>query len=285
VIFVIAAIFAVYYKLPGKHLEPDLTAIVSHSPTPMQTTSQVSHKTGQKPIPKKTWRLDKYIRKNIEKIKPTPKPKIPKEIEMKHVGNDSLQSRLKVLGAKNGDKVFVRIFKSERILELWIRPETQEQFLLLKTYHICNYSGALGPKLKEGDRQAPEGFYKVYKSSLNPHSRFTLSFNLGYPNRYDKAHGRTGSYLMVHGKCASTGCYAMGDDNIREIYPLVHDALYHGQKFVRVHIFPFRMEKLNNHAENKWYSFWQNLKEGYDMFDESHIPPRARLEDGEYVFE
>jgi murein L,D-transpeptidase YafK len=284
VIFVVAAIVAVYYSLPDDQAKPDHKPTTSKSTIPRRTTPPTPHKTTQKPIPKEIWQFDKYIKKTIEKIKPKPKPKTLEEIEMQHARNDSLESRLKALGAESGDEIFVRIFKGERTLELWIRPKVRECFALLKAYRICNYSGALGPKLKEGDRQSPEGFYKVYKSSLNPHSKFTLSFNLGYPNRYDKAHGRSGSFLMVHGKCVSIGCYAMGDDNIRQIYQLVHDSLYHGQRFVSVHIFPFRMEKLDEYADNKWYSFWQNLKEGYDLFDGSHLPPRVKVGDGEYRF-
>ncbi len=221
----------------------------------------------------------------VEKIIPKPKKLSEEEATMNKAKHDSLEVRMDVTNSKFGDEVFIRIFKDEKLLELWIRPASDDQYHLLKIYDICTYSGSLGPKLREGDRQSPEGFYKVYKSSLNPHSKFTLSFNLGYPNRYDRAHGRTGSYLMVHGKCVSIGCYAMGDDNIRQIYHLVHDALYGGQRYVSVHIFPFRMEHLDDHAGNKWYTFWQNLKEGYDLFEESKILPRVKVRGKEYRFE
>ncbi len=182
---------------------------------------------------------------------------------------------------------FIRIFKVEAELELWSRAEGEAQFSLAKTYSICAYSGALGPKLKQGDRQAPEGFYWVNKSRLNPNSRFHLSFNLGYPNAYDRAHGRTGDFLMVHGNCVSIGCYAMTDAGIEEIYGAVEASLEAGQPFVRVHIFPFRMTEANmaRHSGSRWAAFWANLKEGHDLFEVSNIPPDTQVENKRYVFE
>ncbi|TNF43214.1 MAG: hypothetical protein EP216_04205, partial [Epsilonproteobacteria bacterium] len=134
----------------------------------------------------------------------------------KNLIDSKLEERLALLSAKAGDPVFIRIFKEESLLEIWIRSGTEYQHL--KDYFICAYSGYLGPKLQEGDRQAPEGFYKVKKHHLNPNSKYHLSFNLGFPNEYDLAHERTGSYLMVHGNCVSDGCYAMTDEKIEEIY-------------------------------------------------------------------
>jgi murein L,D-transpeptidase YafK len=194
-----------------------------------------------------------------------------------------LKIRLKAVGAKKGDAVFIRIFKQEAVLEVWV--EKDGQFVHLKDYPVCAYSGHLGPKLKEGDRQAPEGFYRVYKKQLNPHSRFHLAFNLGYPNAYDRAHHRTGSYLMVHGNCVSVGCYAMTDAKIEEIYALVASALKYGQPYVPVHIFPFRMddEAMAAHSESRWYDFWMELKEGYDYFEAEEVPPRVVVENGHYV--
>ena len=194
----------------------------------------------------------------------------------------TLKEGLSDLSAKVGDPVFIRIFKEESLLEVWIRPEAE--FLHLKDYAICAYSGALGPKLKEGDRQAPEGFYKVKKHQLNPKSKFHLSFNLGYPNTYDRAHGRTGSFLMVHGNCVSIGCYAMTDTKIEEIYDLVKSALNKGQKYVQVHAYPFRMteEMMALFSENRWYDFWVNLKEGYDYFEEEKLPPTIQVKDKQY---
>ena len=194
----------------------------------------------------------------------------------------TLEESLVELSAKVGDPVFIRIFKEESLLEVWIRTGTEYQHL--KDYAICAYSGYLGPKLKEGDRQSPEGFYKVKKYQLNPNSKFHLSFNLGYPNKYDRAHERTGSFLMVHGNCVSDGCYAMTDDKIEEIYTLVEGALQKGQKYVQVHAYPFRMteENMALFSDNEWYDFWVNLKEGYDYFEAEKLPPLVKVENKQY---
>ncbi|BAF71788.1 L,D-transpeptidase family protein [Sulfurovum sp. NBC37-1] len=194
-----------------------------------------------------------------------------------------LKEALSHAGARVGDAVFIRIFKREALLEVWIKKDGE--YKLLKEYKICAYSGRLGPKLKEGDRQAPEGFYSVNRGRLNPHSKFHLSFNLGYPNAYDRAYGRTGAYLMVHGNCVSIGCYAMTDAKIEEIYMLVEEALKKGQKRVQVHIYPFRMtpENMAAYSHYRWYSFWQNLKEGYDYFEAEHLPPKISVENKRYI--
>ena len=194
----------------------------------------------------------------------------------------TLEQRLDALSVKIGAPVFIRIFKEEAILELWI--DTGSHYEHLKDYIICASSGYLGPKLKEGDRQAPEGFYKVRKQQLNPHSKYHLSFNLGYPNKYDRVHERTGTFLMVHGNCVSAGCYAMTDEKIEEIYALVESALEHGQTYIDVHAFPFRMteENMDLYEGNRWYDFWMNLKEGYDYFESEHRPPHIKIEAKRY---
>ena len=147
-------------------------------------------------------------------------------------------------------------------------------------------SGTLGPKLAEGDCQAPEGFYFVANRHLNPRSTYHLSFNLGFPNAYDLAHGRTGSHLMVHGSDMSIGCFAMTDPGIEEIYTLCAAALAKGQPFFRVHIFPFRMneERMTKAAGDPWEEFWKNLKEGHDLFERNHVPPEVNVQDKRYVF-
>ncbi len=195
----------------------------------------------------------------------------------------TLEESLAELSAKVGDPLFIRIFKEESLLEAWIR--SGDEYKHLKDYKICAYSGYLGPKLKEGDRQSPEGFYKVKKQQLNPNSKFHLSFNLGYPNKYDRAHKRTGSFLMVHGNCVSIGCYAMTDDKIEEIYALVESALQKGQKYVQVHAYPFRMteENMALFSDNEWYDFWVNLKEGYDYFEAEKLPPLVKVENKQYT--
>ena len=191
------------------------------------------------------------------------------------------QSKSVTLGAP----IFIRIFKQERRLEIFTQND-ENTFTLVKTYPICSYSGDLGPKLQQGDMQAPEGFYFITKKSLNPHSSFHLSFNLGYPNAYDRAHGRDGDYLMVHGACSSIGCYAMTDDGIEEIYTQVWSAFDKGQRFIRVHIFPFEMTETNlsAHRDNKWYDFWANLKEGYDHFERQGQPPNVTVQRMRYAF-
>lgn len=196
-----------------------------------------------------------------------------------------LEAKLRGKGLTLGDPVFMRIFKESRELEIWIQAK-DSKFELLQIYPIHHYSGELGPKLKKGDRQAPEGFYYVTPRRMNPNSRFHLSFNLGYPNTYDQAHGRTGSYLMVHGGRASIGCFAMTDARIEEIYTIADLALRNGQKYFRVHIFPFRMTpgNLGRHRQSQWYPFWQNLQEGYDWFEESKVPPDTTVDGGRYVF-
>ena len=127
-----------------------------------------------------------------------------------------------------GSPLYIRIFKLEAEMEVWMQ-EPSGVYQLFRTYPICNWSGDVGPKLKEGDRQAPEGFYVVSARQMNPNSKYYLSFNIGYPNAYDRAHGYTGSYLMVHGGCRSQGCYAITDDAIQEFYILARDAFARGQ--------------------------------------------------------
>jgi murein L,D-transpeptidase YafK len=186
-----------------------------------------------------------------------------------------------------GAPIFIRIFKKERLLEVWLKKDIS--FNLFKAYPICTYgSGGLGPKIRQGDGKAPEGFYFVTPSRLNPVSNFHLSFNLGYPNSYDSHHGRTGSALMVHGNCVSIGCYAMTDSGIEEIFTLADAAFRKGQSFFRVHIFPYKMttENMEKYKENAWYGFWSNLKDGYDFFENNNrIPPNVEVRNGKYVFE
>lgn len=191
---------------------------------------------------------------------------------------------LQANGLSYGAPIFIRIFKNERELELWVRQD--EAFQLFRTYEIVAMSGTLGPKQFKGDYQAPEGFYSVSPARMNPNSSYHLSFNLGYPNAYDRAHHRTGSALMVHGDQVSIGCYAMTDAKIEEIYCLADAALRDGQKEFQVHCFPFRMtaENMERHAESEWMPFWENLKEGYDWFEERRQPPEVGVREERYVF-
>jgi murein L,D-transpeptidase YafK len=184
-----------------------------------------------------------------------------------------LERDLAAAGLRFGDPVFLRIFKQEHELELWVRK--RDAFLLFRTYPICTWSGALGPKQREGDGQSPEGFYSVGRSQLNPTSQFHLAFNLGYPNAYDRAHGRSGNFLMVHGNCVSIGCYAMGDAQIEQIYTLLDAALRGGQSRAEVHVFPFRFDHppRPDWRTQPWGDFWRNLEQGYRTFERAHRPP------------
>ena len=194
------------------------------------------------------------------------------------------QALLAEKGMTEQSPILVRIFKSESELEVW-KAKDDGRFYHFKTYPICDWSGKLGPKVNQGDRQAPEGFYLVSAPQMNPKSKYYLSFNLGFPNAYDRSYGRTGADIMVHGDCKSAGCYAMTDGVVEEIYILAREALAGGQPAFQVQAFPFRMTTANmaKHKDDKWYGFWQNLKEGYDYFEISHLPPKVDVCDKRYL--
>lgn len=196
-----------------------------------------------------------------------------------------LVADLEAAGFALGQPAHVRIFKREKRLEVWM-ARADGRFGKFRTYDICALSGALGPKLAEGDRQSPEGFYRVARSQLNPQSRHYLAFNLGYPNAYDRSLGRTGSALMVHGGCSSVGCFAITDAAVDEVYAIVEAALDHGQAAVDVHVFPFALTEnaLAAEVDNRWSSFWLNLKRGYDLFEAAGVPPKVAACRGEYIF-
>ena len=194
------------------------------------------------------------------------------------------------IAAESSFELFIRLIKTtaehdKGVLEMWSRGE-DGRFHLTQTHEMCTWSGVLGPKLKEGDGQSPEGFYFIKPSSLNPNSSFHLSFNLGFPNAYDRAHGRTGSFLMVHGDCVSIGCYAMTDKGIEKIYAEIEEAFAGGQGFIRVHVFPFGMteENLAAQSENPNHGFWKNLKTGWDWFERERVPPNVSVADKTYQF-
>lgn len=195
-----------------------------------------------------------------------------------------LKNELKKAGLEYGAPVHVRIFKESRQLELWLQQGTR--FKKFRTYEICNMSGELGPKTEQGDDQAPEGFYSVTADWMWPHSRYHLAFNIRYPNDYDKAWAREGSAIMVHGGCSSSGCFAMTDDKIEEIYTLAAAALVKGQPEFSVHVFPFRMtdKNMKRYKGARWSKFWVNLKEGYDLFEKNGVPPVVSVAEKRYVF-
>jgi murein L,D-transpeptidase YafK len=193
------------------------------------------------------------------------------------------------IDAKNMDlqsPILVRLFKQEAELEVWKQDRTG-RFELLKTYPICRWSGDLGPKVREGDRQAPEGFYAITPAQMNPTSAYYLSFNTGYPNAYDRALGHTGSELMVHGDCSSRGCYAMTDEQISEIYALGRESFFGGQKSFQFQAYPFRMTPINlaRHRNSPHMAFWKMIKEGYDTFEVTRQEPKVDFCEKKYVFD
>lgn len=187
-------------------------------------------------------------------------------------------------GMTTSTAMYIRVFKEESELELWKQRE-DGRFYLFKIYPICNWSGALGPKLRQGDMQAPEGFYRVPQHQMNPNSQYHLAFNLGFPNAYDRANNRTGDFLMIHGKCKSAGCYAMTDALIEEIYALARESFIGGQEMIHVDAFPFRMTQANldRHKSNPHYSFWLTMKDGYDFFEQARQPASVVVCERRYV--
>ncbi|SEP96834.1 Murein L,D-transpeptidase YafK [Faunimonas pinastri] len=182
--------------------------------------------------------------------------------------------------------ILVRIFKEDSSFEVWKQQKTTGRFALVKSYQICKWSGGLGPKVKEGDRQSPEGFYTIYPGQMNPKSAYYLSFNIGFPNAYDRAHSRTGVALMVHGICSSAGCYAMNDDQMQEIWTFARTAFEGGQRAFQVQAYPFRMtpENMAKHYGDPNMPFWKMLKVGYDHFEVTHQEPKVDVCSGQYVF-
>jgi murein L,D-transpeptidase YafK len=181
--------------------------------------------------------------------------------------------------------ILMRVFKEEAELEVW-KQDSTGHFQILKTYPICRWSGDLGPKLREGDRQAPEGFYTITPAQMNPNSNYYLSINVGYPNSFDKANKRDGSLLMIHGNCLSAGCYAMTDEQISEIYSLARDSFL-GRPSFQVQAYPFRLTPANlaRHRTNPSLPFWEMLKVGNDHFETTHLEPRVDVCDRRYVFD
>ncbi|BAR98638.1 probable exported protein STY0357 [Blastochloris viridis] len=188
-------------------------------------------------------------------------------------------------GMSKSSPMVIRLFKQESELEVW-KPTREGRYELFKSYPICRWSGELGPKVKEGDRQAPEGFYTIVPGLMNPRSSYYLAFNTGFPNAFDRAHGRSGGDLMVHGDCSSRGCYAMTDEQIAEIYTLGRESFEGGQRSFQVQAYPFRMtpENLAKHRSNPNMAFWRMLKEGNDQFLVSRKALKVDVCEKKYVF-
>ena len=193
-------------------------------------------------------------------------------------------ARLRTLGANLGDPVFIRAYKQEKRLSLYIQPGRTGRFVAFASWPICAASGQLGPKKAEGDKQVPEGVYGVTPDAMNNASSYHLSMNVGYPNAYDLSLGRTGSFIMIHGRCVSVGCLAMTDPVIEEIWTLVSAAHRAGQNKVDVHIFPFELSSaaLESHAQSEHLPFWTDLLAIQNAFDATGVPPLVRIEEGRY---
>ncbi|MBM21386.1 MAG: transcriptional regulator [Stappia sp.] len=204
---------------------------------------------------------------------------------LRQVSSD-VKARLDQLDMSLSSPIMLRIYKQESELEVW-KQTRSGRYALLDTFEICKWSGKLGPKKKEGDRQAPEGFYEITPALMNPNSSYHLAFNLGYPNKFDRAYGRTGSNLMVHGACSSRGCYAMTDAQVQDIYALARESFKGGQRSFQVQAFPFHMtaENMAKHRDDENYGFWQMLKRGYDHFEVTKTPPKIDVCEKRYVFD
>jgi len=211
-----------------------------------------------------------------------PDSKLAKDVRVKVW--PKLKTEITDKGFNINSPVYLRIFKEENVLEIWVKSGREYQFF--KSYNICYFSGGLGTKTRSGDGKSPEGFYTITPSQLHPVSSYYLAINIGYPNKLEQLKGYTGDAIMVHGHCASIGCYAMTDDGIEEIYTLVYKALEAGQQKIQLDIFPFRMdpEHLKKYAANSYLPFWQRMKPGYDLFEKNHVPVVARVKGKEYSF-
>lgn len=197
-----------------------------------------------------------------------------------------LVAKMQQLGMKETGQILLRIYKESSELEVW-KEQQDGRFALLKTYAICKWSGGLGPKVREGDRQAPEGFYTVTPAQMNPNSNYYLSFNIGFPNAFDRSLGRTGANLMVHGACSSAGCYSMTDETAGELFSLARDSFRGGQRDFQIQAFPFRMtaENMAKHATDPNMPFWKMLKVGADHFEVTRKPPKVDVCNKSYIFD
>ena len=200
--------------------------------------------------------------------------------------SERVLAELKAKRMEKDSPILMRIFKEEAELEVW-KQDDSGRFALFRSYPICRFSGELGPKIKTGDRQAPEGFYTITPGLMNPNSSQYLAINTGFPNAYDRANGRTGSFLMIHGGCSSAGCYAMTDEQMAEIYALAREAFFGGQASFQLQAYPFRMTPLNlaRHRNSPHMAFWRMLKEGHDHFEVTHLQPRIGVCEKRYIFE
>lgn len=208
-------------------------------------------------------------------VLPAEEPEIPSELE----------AAMEADGFRLGAPAFIRIFKADSSLEMWVLKNGR--FELFRRYAVCKWSGVLGPKLAEGDKQSPEGVYFITGGDLMVNARWHRAMNVGFPNQRDRALGLTGSGILIHGKCSSIGCFALTDDIVEDVYEIVEAALEAGQPRVPVHVFPFELtrEKLAEQAGHEWSDFWRELKRGHDLFLRDGLPPRTFICAGRYAFQ
>ena len=182
--------------------------------------------------------------------------------------------------------VVIRTYKKEAELEIW-KMKSNGEYGLLKTYPMCRWSGQLGPKKREGDMQVPEGFYSIAPGQMNPNSHYYLAFNVGYPNAYDRAYGRTGGNVMVHGVCSSAGCFSMTDEQVADIYAIARDSFAGGQREIQLQSYPFHMtaENMAKFRLDPNIDFWKNLKDGSDHFEVTKNEPSVLVCGKHYVFD
>ncbi len=189
--------------------------------------------------------------------------------------------------------LYIRSFKYDRQLEVWVKDNLKEPYKLFKTYKICMQSGTTGPKRMEGDYQVPEGFYHI--NDFNPNSSYHLSLGLNYPNASDRILSdslRPGSAIYIHGNCVSVGCIAISDEPIEELYTMASAVRLQGQEFIPVHVFPvkYSVKKSNDYLlesikENAYLeSFNKNIKEVFDYFEANKQLPIIMVNKrGEYL--
>ncbi len=191
------------------------------------------------------------------------------------------------------EQMYLRSFKYDSELEVWIKDVGNDTFSLFKTYKICALSGSLGPKRIEGDYQVPEGFYSI--NQFNPKSIYHLSLGLNYPNSSDDVLSDSispGGDIFLHGNCVTTGCIPIKDEYIDELYLLASYCVASGQDFIPVHIFPvkynniksYRYLALQSKDNPEYQKFVVNLQEAYNYFNQyKKIPIVAVADNGEYV--
>jgi murein L,D-transpeptidase YafK len=215
---------------------------------------------------------------------PTDLPDSKRASDIRNVIWPGLQKDLHDKGFDRNYRIYIRIIKQIDLLEVWLKKGPRYE--LFKRYNICYFSGGLGTKTRSGDNKSPEGFYSITPKQLNPVSNYHLAINIGYPNKLESLRGYTGNSIMIHGSCASIGCYAMTNPVIEEIYTLIYKAFENGQQEISLAIFPFRVDKehLKEYTTSPYYPFWKTMQPGYDLFEKTHIPPVVSLNNKQYTF-